>query len=209
MSTIAVIGGTGYAGASIVAEAAARGHAVRSLSRSTPEPRDGVTAVTGSALDPTAVAQTIEGADAVVGALSPRGELAGHLLEAYRIVLDAATAARIPVVFVGGFGSLRVAPDGPRVFEGPDFPDEYRPESVEVAGLLPVLAESGLDWTYVSPAASYGAHNPGEAMGTYRLGGDVASFDEGPTSISGADFARGIVDIVEAGVGRGHVSLFA
>ena len=34
MSRIAVIGGTGYAGSAIVAEAAARGHQVSALSRS-------------------------------------------------------------------------------------------------------------------------------------------------------------------------------
>lgn len=38
MSRITVIGGTGYAGSAIVAEAAARGHEVAVLSRSAPEP---------------------------------------------------------------------------------------------------------------------------------------------------------------------------
>ena len=37
MSRITVIGGTGYAGSAIVAEAAARGHQVTALSRSLPD----------------------------------------------------------------------------------------------------------------------------------------------------------------------------
>ena len=37
MARITVIGGTGYAGSAIVAEAAARGHHVTALSRSLPD----------------------------------------------------------------------------------------------------------------------------------------------------------------------------
>ena len=48
MSRITVIGGTGYAGSAIVAEAAARGHQVTALSRSLPgAPIPNVTYVQG------------------------------------------------------------------------------------------------------------------------------------------------------------------
>lgn len=210
MSTIVVIGGTGYAGSTIVAEAVARGHAVRTLSRTAPAAQAGVEARTGSALDAAAVAEVVSGADAVVGALSPRGELTGRIVEAYSNVIAAAHAAGVPVVFVGGFGSLRPAPGAPRLVEGDDFPAEYRAESQEVADLLPVLEASDVDWVFVSPAASYGAHSPGEATGTYRLGGEIADFSNGATTISGADFATGIIDIIEGGeLHRAHVSLYA
>ena len=52
MTNITVLGGTGYTGAAIVSEALKRGHSVTVVSRSAPEsPVDGVTYVTGSALD--------------------------------------------------------------------------------------------------------------------------------------------------------------
>ncbi len=208
MSTIAVIGGTGFAGATIVTEALTRGHAVKTLSR-TASTIDGVQASAGSALDPAAVAAVIAGSDVVVGALSPRGELTGRIGEAYALVVDAAAAAGVPFVIVGGFGSLRPAPGAPRIVEGDDFPAEYRAESQELAALLPVLADSAVDWVFVSPAANFGAHDPGVATGSYQLGGEVADFSHGPTAISGADFAKGIVDIIESGDHhRVHVSLY-
>jgi putative NADH-flavin reductase len=210
MTTIAVIGGTGYAGAAIVAEAASRGLTVRSLSRTAPaEPVEGVEVVTGSALDPAAVAETVAGADVVIGSLSPRGELVGRLAEAYAIAVEAAKAVGARFIMVGGFSTLRPAPGEPRFSEGDGIPEAYRGEALEVAAILPTLEASDVDWLFVSPAQSYGAYAPGERLGRYRVSGDVAVFDEhGKSEISGADFGLGVVDLA---VGdehhREHVSL--
>ncbi|MFD0854941.1 NAD(P)H-binding protein, partial [Actinomadura adrarensis] len=77
MSRITVIGGTGYAGSAIVAEAARRGHRVTSLSRSVPDtPIPNVTYVQGDATDEATLRASVEGVDVVVGALAPRGPLA-------------------------------------------------------------------------------------------------------------------------------------
>lgn len=210
MTTIAVIGGTGYAGAAIVAEAAKRGLAVRSLSRTAPaDPPAGVEVLTGSALDPAAVAEAVAGADVVIGSLSPRGELVGRLAEAYGNVIAAAEAVGARFIMVGGFSTLRPAPGEPRFSEGDGIPEAYRGEALEVAAILPTLQAGAVDWLFVSPAQTYGAYAPGEALGRYRLAGDVAVFDdEGRSEISGADFALGVVDLA---VGdehhREHVSL--
>ncbi len=208
MKTITVIGGTGYVGAAIVAEALSRGLTVRTLSRSLPS-AVGVHATVGSVLDRAAVAEAMLGADVVVGALSPRGELEGHIREAYDGVLAEAASAGIPVIIVGGFGSLRPAPGAPRIVDGPDFPAEYRGEAAEMAALLPILEAGEVDWLFVSPAMEFGAYNPGERTGRYALGNDVAHFDEhGRSTISGADFAIGIIDLVIAGGHhREHLSL--
>jgi lactate dehydrogenase-like 2-hydroxyacid dehydrogenase len=77
MSRIVVIGGTGYAGSAIVAEAAARGHEVTAFSRSLPDDRvQGVNCIQGDATDEATLASVISGADVVVAALAPRGPLA-------------------------------------------------------------------------------------------------------------------------------------
>ncbi|PZR53104.1 NAD-dependent epimerase [Xylanimonas oleitrophica] len=198
---ITVVGGTGYAGAAIVAEAARRGHQVTALSRSTPaEPVEGVRYVQGEVLTGDAVAQAVAGADVVVGALSPRGELAGHLGEAYGRVVEQAQAADARFLLVGGWSTLRTEEGGPRVVETDQVPAEFAGEAREVAALLPWLqgTPESFDWVFVSPAATYGAYNPGEPRGTYRVGGEVAIFDaEGKSEISGADFGLAVVDEAE------------
>ncbi|MET0763345.1 MAG: hypothetical protein ABWY29_00670 [Blastococcus sp.] len=59
-------------------------------------------------------------------------------------------------------------------------------------------ATSGLDWFSLSPPAAFGAFNPGEARGTFRVGGEVLLTDaNGDSDISGADFGRAIIDEIE------------
>lgn len=200
MAKVVVFGGTGYTGSNVVQEAASRGHEVVSVSRSEPQERvDGVRYVTGSA---TAVAaQVVEGADAVVAALSPRGDMAGRLVEVYGALARASAAAGARYLQVGGFSSLRPAPDAPRFVEG-DVPEEYRAEALEGEATRVLLVEQApqeLDWVFVSPAGAYGSWAAGERTGTYRVGGEVALFDEaGGSTVSGADFAAAIVDEVDS-----------
>ena len=73
-TTIALLGGTGFAGGYILREALARGYPVRALSRTTGRldylgPR--VTEVQGDARDPAALARLLTGADIVVSAIGP------------------------------------------------------------------------------------------------------------------------------------------
>lgn len=197
MATIAVIGGTGYAGSTIVREAVSRGHHVTSLSRSLPAERvEGARYEQGSASD---AARAVEGSDVVVGALSPRAGSEGTLVAAYSDLARLAAASGARLIVVGGFSALRPSPGAPRFIEG-DVPEEFRPEAAEMAEVLTALqaGPAGLDWLFVSPAAEYGAYAPGQALGTYRVGDDVALLDDGGTSaISGADFALAVVDEIE------------
>ena len=67
MSNIAVIGGTGYAGRHIVAEAAGRGHTVLSVARRVAGERvPGVTYVEGTLLDVPSLLAELQGVDAAV-----------------------------------------------------------------------------------------------------------------------------------------------
>jgi len=199
MSTIAVIGGTGYAGSSIVKEATSRGHRVISLSRSLPaEPVDGVTYVQGTAADPE---QVVTGADVVIGALSPRAGTEGTLVATYTKLADLAAAAGARLIVVGGFSSLRPAPGAPRFAEG-ELPPEFAAEASEGDSVLTALSTSApqdLDWLFVSPPAAFGAYTPqGDPRSTYRTSTDVALFDaDGSSAIEGPDFALAIVDEIE------------
>ncbi|HWU31953.1 MAG TPA: NAD-dependent epimerase, partial [Marmoricola sp.] len=99
--------------------------------------------------------------------------------------------------FVGGAGSSLASEGGPRLIDGSDFPDEYKPEAAAHGEILDRLREEpeGLDWFYVSPAAVFGAWAAGDATGAYRTGGDVlVTKEDGSSEISGADFALAFVD---------------
>ncbi len=202
MTRIVVLGGTGYAGANIAREAASRGLDVTSWSRSLPESQvDGVAYRTGDLLDEKVLAETVSGADVVVGALSPRGALDGELRAVYATVAKLAEEAGARLGVVGGAGSLLVSEGGPTVASQPDFPEAFASEAAQLAGVLEDLraSDEALNWFFLSPAGGFGGYAPGEATGHYRVGGDVLVVDEnGESFISGADFALALVaEIVE------------
>ena len=199
MSTIVVFGGTGYTGGNVVREAASRGHQVIAVSRSHPkEPVPGVRYEVGVAED--VAPHVVPGADVVVAALSPRGDMAGRLVDAYEEFARLSAEAGARYLQVGGFSSLRPAPDQPRFVEG-EIPEPFRAEALEGEATRALLAErapEGLDWVFVSPAGGYGSFAPGERTAAYRVGGEIALFDaEGKSNISGADFALAIVDEID------------
>ena len=199
MAIIAVLGGTGYAGRHIVSEAVDRGHTVLSIARSVPAERVvGASYVEGTLLDvPGLVAQLI-GADVVVSAIAPRGEMEGLVrpnLEALNSVLP--ESVRLGVV--GGAGGSLVAPGGPRLIDA-GFPEEFKAEALEMIGVLDDLqsGEGDRDWFFIHPAAGFGGFNPGTRTGAYRDGGDVLVTDaEGQSFISGEDFAIAVLDEIE------------
>ncbi|HEX7660944.1 MAG TPA: NAD(P)H-binding protein [Pseudonocardiaceae bacterium] len=210
MSTITVIGGTGFTGSRIVREAAARGHQVSALSRHAPaEPVSGVRYVQGTWEQ---AGDLVSGADVVVVALSPRGnDTAGTVRHAYAEIGSRAAAAGARFIVIGGFSTLRPAPGAPRFTDSGEIPAEFAAEASEMYDVLSDLqdAPAGLDWLYVSPAAEYGVQVPGKRVGSYRVGDDVALFDaNGKSALSGDDFATAVVDEIEtAKHHRAHISI--
>ena len=203
MATIIVLGGTGYAGSNIVKVAAERGHAVTSYSRTLPTDRTtGVDYRSGDVQDLAFLSQAIADANVVISALSPRGELAatGILRQIEQSIAELADERSIRFGVIGGAGSLLVAEGGLTVAQTDDFPDEFKAEAAEMAGVLKdlLMTEPSLDWFFVSPAGGFGAWVPGEATGKFRIGGDVLLVDDqGQSTISGADLALAVVQEVE------------
>jgi putative NADH-flavin reductase len=196
MSSIAIIGGTGYAGGHIARTAEARGHDVTIVSRSASEGT-----VQGSIADATFLKGLAADHDEVVVATQPDG-----LLEALPGLLEAARSGGARLSFVGGAGSLDVAPGGPRLIDTPEFPEEYKAVARAHSEVLDALRadDRGADWFYLSPAAVFGAWAEGEATGRYRTSDDVLLADEaGDSVIGGADFATAYVDEIES---RRHVN---
>lgn len=201
MTDLIVLGGTGYAGGHIAAEAAGRGHAVLAVSRRAPEhPVGGVDYVTGDVLDDAFLESLLGKAGTVLVALAPRGAMEGEVLRTAEKLIPLATEHGVRLGVIGGAGGLKVSEGGPRLIDTEGFPEEIKPESREMAAIFSRLeaAPEALDWFFVNPAAGFGAHQPGARTGTYRLGGDVLLTDEhGDSDISGADFAIAVVDEIE------------
>ncbi len=213
MSRITVVGGTGYAGSAIVEQAAARGHHVTALSTRAPlTPVPSVTYVQGDASDVATLASVIAEADAVVSALAPRGPLTTTFREVTRTVAELADRAGARLFVVGGFSSLRPAHGAQRfVTDLSAVPAELHDEILAGAALiiedLPATPDS-LDWVFVSPALHFGAHMPSAALGHYELGDDVAVEPDTGGAISAADYALGVVDLIDKNSDRrAHVNL--
>ncbi|GAA1248088.1 NAD(P)H-binding protein [Microbacterium phyllosphaerae] len=182
-----------------------RGHEVVSVSRSEPSnPVEGARNVQGSVLDLASLGDVFDGADAVVSALSPRGDMEDSVLDALRGLVEKLSGTKTRIGVVGGAGGSLVAPGGPRLFDL-DFPEEYKHEAqvgIDSLALLESTDES-LDWFFVHPAEVFGPWAEGERTGHYRDGGDVLVRDaEGKSFISGADFAIAVVDEIERGAHR-------
>lgn len=200
MARIAVIGGTGYAGSSIVAEAVERGHTVVSVARTIPSERvEGATYIEGTLLDVPGLVAELEGVDVVVSAVPARGDMVGQVrTNVAELVAELPGEVRVGVI--GGAGGSLIAPDGERLVDQPSFTEEYKPEALEAIGILEDLqaGPASRDWFYVHPAGGFGVWNPGERTGAYRDGGDVLVTDEdGESYISGADLAVAVVDEIE------------
>lgn len=200
MARIVVIGGTGYAGGNIVAEAASRGHDVVSVSRTAPEqPVEGVEYVAADVLEIDSLDDILAGADVVVSSVSPRGDMTDRGLDVIRALVARLTDTGVRLGVVGGAMGSLASVDGPRLWDL-GVPEQYRHEASVGVQTLELLQESapGLDWFLVHPPKVFGSWEPGERTGAYRTGGDVVVEDAYGTSyISGADFAVAVVDEIE------------
>jgi putative NADH-flavin reductase len=200
MTRIAVVGGTGYAGSHIVAEAVQRGHTVVSVARSIPAERiDGVSYIEASLLDVPGLAAQLEGVEVLVVSVPARGDMLGKVQDNVA-ALVALLPDTVRVGVIGGAGGSLVEAGGERLIDQPSFAEEYKPEALEAIAILEDLEATppSRDWFYVHPAGGFGAWNPGERTGAYRDGGDVlVADDEGESFISGPDLAVAVLDEIE------------
>ena len=188
---VALIGASGFIGSRLLAELAARGHAVTAIVRNPEKVASlpGVTAVKGDVFDRDGLARLLAGHDAVISAVHFSASDPQVLLASVR------QSGVQRYLVVGGAGSLEVAP-GVKLFDTPEFPAVYLDEARKGGAFLDLLKqEQGLDWTFLSPSALI---QPGERTGKFRLGTDQLLVDEkGDSSISAEDYAIALVDELE------------
>lgn len=144
---LAVTGGTGFVGQSVLEEAEKQGITVRALTRRPQETLGSVTWIAGDLAKPDALAELVQGADAVlhiagvVNAPDEAGFRIGNI-EGTRAVCDAAREAGVKrFVHVSSLAA--------------------REPGLSMYGHSKLMAEeivqvSGLDWTIIRPPAVYG-----------------------------------------------------
>lgn len=198
---IALLGATGFVGSALLNEALDRGHAVTAIVRDIQRlpARDRLTAVAADVHDTGALAQAIQGHDALISAFNPgwrNPNLHDDQVRGTSSILRAVKQAGLKrVLWVGGAGGLEARP-GVRVVDAPDFPAAIRPGSLATIDALEQLKkEPELDWSYLAPSATM---KPGPRTGQFRLGGDQLLTDqEGHSRISVQDFAVAMIDELE------------
>ncbi len=147
MSLLAITGGTGFVGSTLIDLALAEGHALRALTRRPQPPREGVSWIEGALDTPDALDRLVTDADAVIhvaGVVNAptRAGFASGNIDGTRAMVEAATRAQIRR-FVQ-VSSLAAREPGLST---------YGWSKAEADALVKA---SDLDWTIVRPPAVYG-----------------------------------------------------
>ena len=198
MMKIAVVASNGKASRAIIEELVARGHEVTAFAR-----HENQSAakhfVQKDILDLTK--GDLAGFDAVVDGFSAftpetlplHTKTSQHLAD-----LVAGTNTRLYIV--GGAGSLYVdASHKVQLLDTPEFPAVfYALAKAQTEELAALRARKDAKWVFVSPAADF--RPDGEKTGAYILGDEELTLSSaGESIISYADYAVGIVDLIESG----------
>ncbi|GFK32376.1 NAD(P)-dependent oxidoreductase [Vibrio cholerae] len=197
---VAILGASGWIGSHLAAEAKMRGHEVVAVVRDPAKVTlKGVAVQQLDILNPeSSLKSVLEGVDAVIASIGGRAACNHEMVAktAQRLLNELPQAGVARLLWVGGAGSLEVAP-GVKLVTVPGFPEEYKGEALAQGEALEVFRASNSDvnWTFVSPAAEI---FPGDKQGQYRVGGDQLLTDsEGNSRISVADYAVALIDELE------------
>ncbi|MDG4770116.1 NAD(P)H-binding protein [Solwaraspora sp. WMMD792] len=195
-----VVVGTGFAGAALVREFAARGHDVVAVSRSAAGTWPaGVSSVPGTVYDPSFASRMASDADVLAVAL-PALSAEGGIVASVRALLPA-ISRRVRLGIVGGSAVLPLRAGGPRLGDTDSFPAALRPRVTAHQQALDTLAASPdeIDWFVLVPAAEFGPHAPGTRRGTYRTSRTALVSDaNGRSAIGVEDYASAFADEIEA-----------
>ena len=202
---IVIIGASGFIGSALTAEALQRGHQVRALVRDTSKlaalqqqyPQQ-LQVVSVDVLDSRALLPWLQQQPLVISAFSGHSDadVSGYYQRGFASILQAVKQSAVErFLLVGGAASLQL-PDGSKLLDSPNFPAAYRGTAEGAyAALQQLRSETGLVWSYLSPAAEI---FPGDKTGQYRLGQDYLLADQdGRSRISTGDYAAAMLNEAE------------
>jgi len=199
---ILLIGGSGNIGQRILKEALNKGFEVTSLQRNVEAltvQHPNLTVIKGDLLNEAELPALLSKNDVIISAISPASGLTPELFKkANEILINSLQhQADKRIIIVGGAGSTEISP-GLKLMNSPimdSLPAEWKPAILMHAEVLELYKNSGLNWTYFSPASHIEA---GERTGVYRLGTTNMIFDaNGESKISYEDYAVALVNEIE------------
>jgi putative NADH-flavin reductase len=196
---LAILGATGATGTSLTEQARAAGHdvtaIVRDPARLSIPAHEGVRVVTADVMDPASIAPALDGADAVISAIGPRGTGPTTVIrDSVRSIIQAMEKTGLRR-FVQVSGSI-VADEG----ESPYMRYLVKPVArrtflryvcADMRGGEEEIRQSGLDWTILRPPALTSK----AATGSYRTAID-SNLPHG-FSVSRADLAACILGLLD------------
>ncbi|MEE6187557.1 hypothetical protein PIECOFPK_00066 [Mycovorax composti] len=205
MSTVAVIGATGFVGSKVVTELVNRGYTVKAIARDISKlpQHEKIQAISADVYAEDDLIEKLKGADAVISTFNAGWDnpnLYDDFLKGSRIIERSVEKAGIKrLIVVGGAGSLYI--DGKQIVDGPDFPAAFKPGALAARDYLnEIKKNTTLDWTFFSPAIEMNPTTAGQRKGSYRTNTENPVFDEnGRSIISVEDVAVVLVDELEKG----------
>jgi putative NADH-flavin reductase len=201
---VALIGASGFVGASLLTELLNRGHEVTAIVRNADKIKlSGAQASvkTIDVLDQEALTAGLKGIDAVISAYNAgwaNPNLYADFIAGSEAIQKSVKAAGVNrLIVIGGAGSLEI--DGKQLVDSPDFPADYKAGATAARDYLTELKEEQtLNWTFFSPAIEMHPGITTGRTGTFRLGTNSPVFDEsGRSSLSVQDLAVAVVDELE------------
>lgn len=200
---IALIGATGFVGATILNELANRKHEITAIARNAKESElEKITFVAADIFNVDALTEILKGHDAIISAYNPgwtNPNIYDDFIKGSNNIVEAVKNSGIKrFITIGGAGSLFVG-EGLQAVDTPDFPKEYYLGASAARDFLNTLKdEKELDWAFFSPAFEMHPGITTGRTGKYKLGLDNPVFDENQRSIlSVEDLAVVIADEVE------------
>ncbi|MBK8608644.1 MAG: NAD(P)H-binding protein [Chitinophagaceae bacterium] len=159
---LTIFGATGTVGKQLIQQALFNGHQVKAFGRNvytadylpveSKIQTENLQLVQGALFDENEVFNAIKGCDAVLSAIggASDGTDKARTLGMKNIIKQMQKAAVKRIIGIGGMGILN-ASDKSMLMEEKSFPPEYLPVSLEHKKAFEMLADSGLDWTFVCP----------------------------------------------------------
>lgn len=203
---IMVIGAYGKVGRLVVEQALKRGHRVTGVAHRKHNNSDLENVLIKDIMDLTR--EDVSGMDAVVDAVGAWTSEAAHVLyDGLLHVVSLLAGTETRYLKVGGANTLYINAERTRILQ--QLPSYYPKDMQELCDAhkqaLDILRKfSDVKWTYVTPAYKFAPS--GSYTGHYRIGGEVfvPAKDNNPSNgrndyISYADYAKGLVDIIENG----------
>ncbi len=201
---VALIGASGFVGKATLTELVNRGHQVTAIVRNPEnlEATGSVTPLGADVFNEAELTAALSGHDAVISTYNAgwtNPNMYDDYLNGSKAVQSAVKKSGVKrFIVVGGAGSLYISPET-QIVDTEGFPEDIKPGALAARDYLNIIKEeTGLDWTFLSPAIEMHPGTSGKRTGSYRTGLENPVLNPaGRSVLSVEDTAVALVDELE------------